>query len=202
MNTRNLALENIANKVKYPCTNRKFGCKEVHSVDFIREHQAVCPYALYTCPFIKEKKCPWADIQSRLKEHLLECHSRDITEQDGVTNVVINTDSTQLNGCKVMFAYDEIFYIHIYRMMNDYYIVVRYVGGPKNASKYGYKISFKKFNSIESITVCHATRSVQDELGEIFQSGNCFKLPYDLLKRFETYEANLPYNLEIFKVDE
>lgn len=200
LNIRNLALENLTRKMEYPCTNRKFGCKETHSADIIIDHQSTCVYAPFTCPFLKDSKCSWSDILKNLKKHLLHSHSEDVREQNGETNLIIYPDSRELKGCKVMFAYNEIFYIYIQRRMNNYYIVVTYVGKPENASKYGYKISFKKSGSIENITVCHVSRSINEELGKIFESGDCFKLPYELLKRYVTQDGHLRYKLEIFKV--
>jgi E3 ubiquitin-protein ligase SIAH1 len=198
VNTRNLALENLTKRVKYPCTNRKFGCKETHPVDLIKVHEHTCPYAAYTCPFMKEKQCPWADIRSNLKGHLLECHGEEVKMFEE-TVFVINTASVELKGCKIMFAHNEIFFVHILRRVNNYYIVVRYVETPENASKYGYSICFKNMDDTESITVCHVARSAAEDLDQIYQSGDCFNLPLDVLKRFVTHDANIPYKLKILK---
>jgi len=199
VNIRNLALENLTKIVKYPCTNRKFGCKETHPVDLIRPHEDVCRFAAYMCPFTKSKHCPWADLPINLKRHLLECHGEDVTVQFEETNIIINTGSLESQGCKVIFAHNEIFYVHILRRVDHYYIVVRYVGMPENASKYGYSICFKTIDGTESITVCHVARSAAENLDHIFQSGDCFSLPLDVLKRFVTREANLPYKLKILE---
>jgi len=198
-NIRNLALENLSKRVKYPCTNRKSGCKETHPMGLIKHHEDVCRYAPYMCPFMKEKKCPWANIRSNLKGHLLECHGEDVTVQFEETGLVINIASAEFQGCKVIFAYNEIFYVHILRRVNNYYIVVRYVGIPGNASKYGYRIRFKKMDDTESITVCHVARSATEDLDQIFRSGDCFSLPVDVLKRFVIHDVNLPYKLKILK---
>jgi E3 ubiquitin-protein ligase SIAH1 len=196
---RNLALENLTKSVKYPCTNRNFGCRETHPVDLVRAHEGVCHYAAYKCPFMKEKQCPWADLLSNLKGHLLDSHGEDLKTQLEETGLIINTDSVELKGSKVIFAHNEIFYVHILRRMNNYYIVVRYVGTPENASKYGYRICFKKMDDTESITVCHVVRSAAEDLDQIYQAGDCFSLPLDVLKRFVTHDANLPYKLMILK---
>jgi len=196
---RNWALENLTKRVKYPCTNRKFGCKETHPVDLIKVHEDLCHYAAYMCPFMKENQCRWADLRSNLKGHLLECHGEDVKVQFEETGLIINTTSAELQGCKVIFAHNEIFYVHILRRMNNYYIVVRYVGKPEKASKYGYSICFKKVDDTESITVCHVARSAAEDLDQICQSGDCFSLPLDVLKRFVIHDANLPYKLKILK---
>lgn len=202
VNIRNLALENLTKKVKYPCTNRKFGCKETHYVDFITTHQGICPYAPNVCPFIEENKCSWADHISDMKTHLLECHSEDVRVETEETSFVINTESVELKGCKVVFAHNETFYVNIRRKMNIYYIAVRCVGTPENDSKYGYRISFKRLDDIESITVCHVVRSASEDLDQIYESGNCFSLPFHLLKRFVTHAADVPYKLKILKIDQ
>jgi E3 ubiquitin-protein ligase SIAH1 len=200
LNVRNFTLENLTRKVEYPCTYRKFGCKETHSVDFIIDHQSTCVYAPFTCPFFKDRKCSWANILKNLKKHLQECHSEDVKEQDGDTYLIINPDSYELKGCKVMLAYNEIFFIYIRRRVNRYYVVVTYVGKPENACQYGYRISFKRSGSVESITVCHASRSVNEDLDKIVGSGDCFNLSHDLLKRYVTRDGRLRYKLDIFKV--
>jgi hypothetical protein len=198
-NIRNLALENLTNRVKYPCYNRQFGCKETHPVDLLRAHESVCHYATYKCPFMKEKQCHWADHLSTLKRHLLDCHSEDVKIQLEETSLIINTASAELKGSKVIFVHNEIFYVHILRRMNNYYIAVRYVGTPESASKYGYSICFKKVDDTESITVCHVVRSAAEDLDQIYQSGDCFNLPLDVLKRFVTHNVNLRYKLKILK---
>lgn len=196
---RNLALENLTKRVKYPCTNRKFGCKETLHVDLVKAHEGVCRFAAYACPFMKDKQCPWADLLINLKGHLLECHAEDVRVQSEQTSLIINTDSVELKGCKVIFAYNEIFYVHILRRVNNYCIVVRYVGAPESASKYRYRIRFKKMDGAESITVCQVARSAAENLDHVFQSGDCLSLPLDLLKRFVTHDSNLPYTLKIMK---
>jgi E3 ubiquitin-protein ligase SIAH1 len=198
-NIRNLALENLTKRVKYPCTNRKFGCKETYPVDLIRAHEGVCHFAAYKCPFTKEKQCPWADHLSNFKRHLLDCHGEDVKIQFEETSLIINTASVELKGSKVIFAHNEIFYVHILRRKNNYYIVLRYVGTPENATKYKYSICFKKTDDTESITVCHVVRSAAEDLDQIYQSGDCFSLPLDVLNRFVTHDANLPYKLKILE---
>jgi hypothetical protein len=82
-------------------------------MDFITSHQAVCAYAAYRCPFIYDKKCTWRGV--RLKMHLLPCHIEDMREENGVTDLTINIDNTELKGCELILACDEIFFIHIQR---------------------------------------------------------------------------------------
>jgi hypothetical protein len=39
LNTRNVALEKLAREVKYPCTCRNYGCREIYSFYLTVEHQ-------------------------------------------------------------------------------------------------------------------------------------------------------------------
>ncbi|PSN54349.1 hypothetical protein C0J52_16043 [Blattella germanica] len=196
---RNLALENIIQKMEYPCTNRTFGCQQHFPADQIKKHQEVCPYIRYQCPLNTKEECTWVGSAKHLKTHLLKHHSQDSREQLGPTRLIINTDSLEVRDCKAMFAFDEIFYIHIQRKLNYYYIAVRCVGTKETASKFGYKISFKNNNTVEELIVCNVVRSVSEEVNNIFESGTCFKFPIDILFQFQTKEANLSYTFEIFK---
>ena len=201
VNIRNLALENVTRKVDYPCKNRIFGCKDTFPSDSIRKHQSGCSYSPYKCFLYTVKECTWSGPLNLLKKHLLNDHGEDFKEQTGPTSLIINTDSSELEGCKAMFAFDQIFYINIQRIGGYYYIAVRYAGPRERASEFGYRITFKKADSLDEITVCNTARSISEQINDIFESGNCFKFPIGLLKKFKVQEANLPYKLEIFQGD-
>jgi hypothetical protein len=52
---RNLALEEMARQVKYPCTYRKYGCKDALPQDTIGELQDKCRYTPQTCPLVTSR---------------------------------------------------------------------------------------------------------------------------------------------------
>jgi hypothetical protein len=72
---RNVVLENIARRQKYPCANRKNGCLDLFSIDHIAQHQAVCEYGKIKCPFKLNWNCSWNGFKSDLKEHAKTEHT-------------------------------------------------------------------------------------------------------------------------------
>ena len=72
---RNVALENIARRQKYPCANRQSGCLELLSIEHIAEHNAVCVYGKIKCPLHLLQMCSWNVLKSNLKEHVNAAHS-------------------------------------------------------------------------------------------------------------------------------
>jgi hypothetical protein len=68
--TRNVALENIARKLKYPCVNRQSGCLRTFSIEYIAVHQAVCGYGIIKCPFHEYLQCHLKGSKYDLKKHV------------------------------------------------------------------------------------------------------------------------------------
>jgi hypothetical protein len=77
---------------------------------------------------------------------------------------------------------------------------VQYIGPPDKASEYKYKVKFVNKKNTEGVTVMHLTRSFLEHVGEIFNSGNCGKLHYDVVSRLKTQNGDLKFKLEILRV--
>jgi hypothetical protein len=82
---RSVALENIARRLKYPCANRKRGCRELFSVEHIAEHQAVCVYGEIKCPANLYLNCSWKGLKSDLKGHVKATHQLQFEENTAIT---------------------------------------------------------------------------------------------------------------------
>lgn len=75
VNDRNVALEDLAKQVKYPCKYRSYGCTETFDHDTIGGHQAICLQIPQKCPFAKLaiRKCCWTESYD-MEKHLKEIH--------------------------------------------------------------------------------------------------------------------------------
>jgi hypothetical protein len=80
------------------------------------------------------------------------------------------------------------------------YVIVQYIGPPENAAKYKYKVEFVNKDETEGVAVMHLTRSSGENLDDIFKSGNCGKLAYDVVSRLKSEENYVKFKLEILKV--
>jgi hypothetical protein len=207
---RNLALENLARQVMYPCKYRSYGCTEIFNHDKIDGHQATCRYIPQVCPVAKLAfgKCSWTGSYSDIKGHLEENHFEECCEYvEGDFKFIYKlTDGVKLFN--FIFAYSEIFFLLIEqkdKILNRsrdeiFYAVLQYVGPPDNAAKYKYKVEFVNKDDTESVTLMHLTRSSDENLDGLYNSGKCGKLHYDVVSRLRDEKGNVKFKLEIIRV--
>jgi hypothetical protein len=199
---RNLALETLARDIKYPCTYRKYGCKQMFAHDKIGEHQDKCWYCPQACPYVKLEKetCNWTGNYSDIKGHLKDKHGElwcDYVEGNVRT---LHGFHTPERYRIFVFAYNEVFYRTFHVKDDTVYALLLHIGLPENAAKYRYKVEFVNNDKTEGVTVMHLARSVAENLDDIFKSGNCGKLHYDVVSRFKNEEGNVKFTMEICRV--
>jgi E3 ubiquitin-protein ligase SIAH1 len=203
-NTRNIPLEKLAREVKYPCSYQKLGCEEHFDHDTVREHQLRCHYRPQTCPACQRLnvKCGWTGIYNDIKKHLMEKHRGECYEYvDGKFRVLRNIEPCMILS-QFVLALNEVFFLTFQANNDTLYAVLLYVGPSENAAKYKYKVKFVNKDETEGVTVMHLTRSFDENLNEIFKSGDCGKLHYDVVRRLETKEGGLKFKTKIFQVAE
>jgi len=202
LSTRNVALEKLARDVKYPCSYQKYGCKEVFVHDTVREHQHRCHYRPQTCPAYKlpNLQCSWTGIYDDVKKHLMENHRGECYEYVAGKFRAMKGIAPFMSVSQFVFALNEVFFLRFQANNNTLYVVVLYVGPAENAAKYKYKVKFVNKDDTVSIAVMHLTRSFDENLDDIFRSGNCLKLHYDVVNRLATKESGLKFQTEIFRV--
>jgi hypothetical protein len=77
---------------------------------------------------------------------------------------------------------------------------VLYIGPPENAAKYKYKFKFVNKDDTEGVTIMHVTRRFTENMNDIFRSGNCGKLHFDVVSRLRNEKGSLKYKMTIRKV--
>jgi hypothetical protein len=169
--------------------------------DKIGEHQEKCRYSPQICPVAKQEiaSCSWTGNHSDIKGHMKQKHSDLCCNyiKGGVRTLGRFTIPKGYNT--FVFAYNELFY-RKFRVKDDtVYAVLLHIGLPENAAKYKYKLEFVNKDKTESITVKHVARSFAENLDDIFKSGNCGKLHYDVVSRFKNEEGNVDFTMEILR---
>jgi len=201
VNTRNLALEDLAGQVMYPCKYRSYGCTETFNHDKIVGHQATCRYSPQVCPVAKLAigNCSWTGSYNDIKGHLQENHLEECCEYvEGDFKYVY--EFSDMKYFRFIFAYNEIF-CSLFLERNDiFYAVLLYVGPSENAAKYKYRVEFVNKDDTEGVTVMHLTRSADEDLDDLYTSGKCGKLRYDMVYRLRDEEGNVKFRLEIIRV--
>jgi len=210
LNTRNVALEELATEVKYPCAYRSYGCREIYKLDLINGHQEKCQYIPNPCPVNKLNlgNCTWLGITSKINSHLKQAHNNVCMQYNGYGSVHYgNRVLLQISGvtpatkhCKLIFAHNIVFYSCSEIKNGIFYYVLQYIGPATDAAKYQYKLEFFNKERTGSLAVSFLARSWDEDLSEVHNSGNCVKLYPEQFNRFANEWSELAFSMEILTV--
>jgi hypothetical protein len=170
--------------------NKKWGCYESFTIDDITAHQSECFYSNRHCPWSGAcGTCAWTGDTEELRRHLTGSHA-DVTEE------VPNGDKLRLTrttyGYKTLFpeciiaTLGELFIHRASFIDNNFYCIVQYVGPKNDASRYKYKVSISRKEGAEKISVSHVVSNDTDDLHKIRETGDCVRIPCDLVKPYCT----------------
>ena len=229
LNTRNVALEKAATELKYPCTYRDYGCREMYKLDLIGRHQEKCQYVPQPCPVNKLNlgTCTWLGINSKINFHLKQAHNDICVDYHGhgscgnrgsigffsVRNAYGhgtygNSGTIQISGvtpavkhCKLIFAHNAVFCSRSEISNGIFYSVLQCIGPAADALKYRYKLEFFNEERTEGLAVCLFARSYNEDLSEVHNSGNCVKLYPEQFNRFRNKKSELAFSMEIITVE-
>ena len=208
LNARNLTLEKLATEVNYSCVYRNYGCREIYKLDLIGGHQEKCQYIPQACPVNKLYlgTCTWSGISSKMNAHLKQVHS-DICmvyygpgkyHSRGPFPLISVTPAKKLS--KLIFAHNELFFSCSEIQNGVFYSVLQYIGPADNAVKYRYKLEFFNKERTENLAVTLLVRSLDEDLSEVHNSGNCVKLYPEQFNRFANESNELVFRMEILTV--
>ena len=175
---RSVALENIARRVKYPCSNRQNGCRDLFSIEHIAKHHTVCLYGKIKCPKTFIGECSWNGLKNDVKEHVQAAHPKAFLE--GSTH----RDSFIESCWALLFFFGELFRYYKVIRNGRYYAAVQMIGTSSEASKYKYVCTLRAANGIEQISKTFLVRGYSEDWETIFNSGKCLKLDEDTVKHF------------------
>jgi len=176
---RNLALEHIARRQKYPCANRQSGCLDLFSIEHIAEHSAVCVYGKIKCPFKLNKNCSWIGFKSDLKEHAKAAHTAWFSEKS-----TFNSDLSVGKVVTLVSCFGELFVY--YKRIQDgrLYCAVQLIGTSSEASKYKCEFTLRAANGIEQISKILFVRCYTEDFETTFNSRKCLFLDEIEIRNF------------------
>jgi len=191
---RNVALENIVRRQKYPCTNRERGCLELLSIEHINEHIFVCMYGKIKCPFQVNWNCSWNGFKSDLKEHAKAAHSECFFEESTLRSSLFSDRILTVLSC-----FGELF-VHYKRICNGtLYCAVQLIGTNSEASKYKCEFTLRAANGVEQISNTFFVRSYTEDFEVSFNSGKCLRLDEATVRNF-LVQNNLRLTVKLSKV--
>jgi E3 ubiquitin-protein ligase SIAH1 len=208
LDTRNVALEELTAEVKYPCAYRHYGCREIYKLDLIGGHQEKCQYIPQPCPVNKVnlENCTWLGIRCKINSHLKQTHN-NVRIDYQVPGLYGNPNPLQISGVtpetkyyKLICYGSDVLYSCSEIKDGIFYSVLQYNGPAAEAVKYQYKLEFLNKERKESLAVTLLARSLDEDLSEVHNSGNCVKLYPEQFNRFANEGCELAFSMEIIKV--
>jgi len=189
---RNVALENIARRLNYPCVNRQNGCLGSFSIQNIAIHQAVCEYGKIKCPFHIYWRCPWVGFKCNLKKHAQASHPESFIESSKIRFV-------RLEAFVILSCYGELFtYNQLFRD-GEFYGAAQLINKSSEASKYKCVFTLRAANGIEQINKTFLVRSYAEDWKTSFSSGKCLRLAEVTIRKFSV-QNNLNLSVKLFTV--
>ncbi|PSN42357.1 hypothetical protein C0J52_08511 [Blattella germanica] len=146
--------------------------------------------------------CIWRGPRTEVMKHLQENHKDIFTETITKLSVCIQEFRPTYKYGKIILAFREMFSQQFQVHGTDFFFVVQFVGPEQKASEFKYKITFKFPADGEEIAFTRDTKSVNVSVEDIWQSGECIKLDYNIVKHFIDSENNLSFGLEIWRNEE
>jgi E3 ubiquitin-protein ligase SIAH1 len=176
---RNVALETIARRQKYPCANRGSGCPDLLSIELIVEHQAVCTHGPIKCPLTKVGfQCSWNGVKFDLEEHAKAAHPGYI-RKGAIFNSIWLLSVTTL-----LFCFGEVFLSYKKVIDGRFYCAVQLIGPSSQACKYKCEFKLRAANGIEEISKTFFVRSYSEDFETSFNSGKCLRLDDVTVRNF------------------
>ena len=194
LETRNVVLENIARRLKYPCVNRQSGCLELFSVEHIAKHNAGCVYGKIRCPVNLLNMCSWNGLKNDLKEHAKAAHPDYFLERSTFHDQHIS------GALAVLSCFGELFTYRKQKKDGRYYAAVQLIGTSSEASKYKCEYKFSAANGIDQISYTFLVQGYSGDFETIFKSGICINLDEETLKYFVKEEEEVNMNMKLSKV--
>jgi hypothetical protein len=100
--------------------------------------------------------------------------------------------------CKLISAYSNVFCSRSEIKNGIFYSVLQYIGPAAGAAKYKYRVEFGNENHGGDLAVTLLARSLNEDLNEIHNSGNCVIFHPEQYNRFENDWIGLTFLLYIW----
>lgn len=203
LSVRNIALENLAGRVDYPCCNKVHGCNLEFPPNLIEDHQKICLNKPYDCPLAEAETimCDWVGGLHDLKKHIEAAHQDRLTKLiTPVRGVFLKKYNSDFKYSRVIFACRQMFYQQFEVINNVFYFVIQHVGPENCPSKYQYNFTIQTDEHMELISMSFIARSCKVNIQNLYRWGQCVKLFFETLDNFMGPNNEFKFEFSIVKV--
>jgi hypothetical protein len=201
--SRNLTLEKLVGKMKYPCKYEALGCTELFSLEHLALHQENCPHEWLRCPLavFETNICWWKGTKDALVDHMKTNHSNicaTISQSEKYKMRVWDIERGRV-WYRAFFKQNDVFLWCTKLIENHVYSCLLYLGVKEEAASFMYRMTINKMDKTGCMTYSHRTCPYPNNMDKIFQNCDCLIFHHDFVKRCVDAEKCLMAEIEIFR---
>lgn len=200
-NIRNLILEKLSSKVRFPCKYSSNGCLEVFYHKEKTEHEETkCLFKPFLCP-CPGSSCKWSGSMDQVMGHLMTSH-KSITTLEGEDIVFLATDinlSGAVDWVMIQSCFNHHFMLVLekaekYSSHQQFFAAVVLIGGEKTADQFTYRL---ELNAHKRRLLWEAQpRSISDGVQSAISNSDCLVFDAAIAHHFSD-GGNLGINVTI-----
>ncbi|PNF37359.1 hypothetical protein B7P43_G17833 [Cryptotermes secundus] len=215
LDSRSVFVEQIAERLLYPCKNVEFGCNVKHSLQDMVEHYNDCPHRMYECLPGKATSSRWKGRSIDILMHIKKGRSIDIlmhiknTHVESCWMVDENCIVYELNvfdgteDIQLIAACHEVFWYNFKCDTTEkkMFLAIQYIGPKELASNFTYEFELRANADQEmSINMKNRTHPDTEKVSDIYESACCVVLDFAMLRYYVGSDNNLCFNLLVKKI--
>ncbi|KAG8233415.1 hypothetical protein J437_LFUL013409 [Ladona fulva] len=174
--TRNLAMEKVAEKLYYPCRNHTSGCKGMYLLQDKREHEANCHFRTYKCIV---SHCLWKGFRPDILGHMVDAHKKIVVYGESQVLCIKLDTCVHFTQNWIVSAFGQVFRVNflVSYLRSQIAGCVQYLGPRKHASSYCY--TFDVCSNNRRLLYSRQTHGDTGRLMTLYNTGDCFHLRTD-----------------------
>lgn len=193
--SRNISLEGLAIKLRYPCINKNSGCNSKLAYNEREIHESQCSFKGYKCAM---DGCFWSGKLEDISQHWA---SKQMPYKPyGENNVCQIKMSSEFYNVNIIEAQNKLFWFKCKITKKKLYWAVQYIGKTTEAEKYWYEIDIFKSdrpkNKILLSRYCHPV----DMDNSILFENLCISVPTSMIQSFLKENQILAYNMRVHAI--
>jgi hypothetical protein len=200
LNSRSVLVEQIVEKLLYPCVNSGDGCHEKRSVHDILKHQGECPHRMYECLPGKTDSCNWMGRNVDILDHTINIHASKCWMHD-VNNVLYDFNIfEEFEDVQLLSAHDEIFWYNFScdNVKQKIFLAVQYIGSKERACMFLYEFQLYTDDDEErSIIITNRTHPDTEKASDIYDTGCCIILDFAMLRQYVDNRKRMTFWLRV-----
>lgn len=186
LDTRNVALETIARNLVYPCRFSPAGCRGKFRMDDVGKHHAQCPHRSYDCPLRELEGCKWTGRFGEIREHVETRHSTAVmaASQEQEATWELSNPECFHNSHHVLFACAEVFVLYKRFDISHRKLCLSVHRCGESPGPFRYSLRLDKNGGRQSVVLSDAAHGQAENVEQVFLSGECIKVDFDMLMAF------------------